>query len=208
MSQERVAAWPRPSSAVRGWPIVLWATVAVCTVCSFMFTLAGGGAEGWRAVVRTSAKTSLVFFLAAFVASAARAFWRGPLTKWLLANRRYVGVSFAASHGVHLLAIVMVARLDPAFVLTTTTLIFGGFAYVLIAAMVATSFDASAAWLGRRRWQALHTTGMYYLWAIFALSYVPRMLIESAWYAVFVVPMLAALALRAAAHRRAAKTAV
>ena len=119
------------ASFLRGWPLTLSATIATATACSFAYTLVGGGLEGWHSVVRTSAKTSLAFFLAAFVASSVRALWRTPATAWLLANRRYVGVSFAASHAIHLVAILAVVALSPDFQGSTTTVIFGGFGYVL-----------------------------------------------------------------------------
>jgi hypothetical protein len=191
----------RGASGLAGWPIVLWASVAVCTVSSFMFTLAGGGVDGWHAVVRTSAKTSIALFLATFAASSARVFWRNAATKWLLANRRYVGVSFAASHAVHLVAILTIVALEPSFESNTTTLIFGTLGYLWLAAMTATSSDAAVAWLGSRRWKALHRGGMYYLWFVFVASYAPR-LGSSLWYAAFVIPLLAVLALRVAAWQR------
>ncbi|MDX2169545.1 MAG: hypothetical protein SF182_20925 [Deltaproteobacteria bacterium] len=202
MADQRAAAWPLRRSQLSGWLLTLWATVAVCTLCSFMFTLYHGGIDGWRAVIRSSAKTSIVFFLAAFAASSARVFWRGAATKWLLANRRYVGVSYAASHTVHLLGIAMVARLDPSFELSAVTLLFGGMAYVLMYAMAATSTDRAVQALGLRRWRLLHKTGMYWNWAIFTISYGPRMAMESLWYGVFVIPLLAVAALRCAAWRR------
>src|SRR4029450_126919 len=111
-----------------------------------------------------------------FIASSLRILWPTELTRWLLINRRYIGVSFAASHAIHLFAIVAVMRVAPAFRLQTATLIGGGGAYVFLAAMTATSFDGAAAWLGPRRWRLLHKTGMYYCWFIFFISYVPRML--------------------------------
>lgn len=43
----------------------------------------------------------------------------------------------------------------------------------LIAAMAATSSDAAVAKLGRARWQALHRTGAWYLWFVFAFTFVP-----------------------------------
>ena len=99
----------------RGWPLTLSATVVTATLCSFAYTVMGGGLVGWQSVVRTSAKTSLLFFLSAFVASSVRALWRTPATAWLLANRRYIGVSFATSHAIHLVGILMVAKLSPDF---------------------------------------------------------------------------------------------
>lgn len=186
----------------RGWPLTLTATVVTATLCSFAFTALGGGVDGWHGVVRTSAKTSLVFFLAAFVASSLRALSRTPATAWLLANRRYIGVSFAISHAIHLIGILMVVALSPDFSRSTTTLIFGGLGYVWLFAMAATSFDAAVSWLGRRRWHLLHQGGMYYLWFIFLISYLPRALMESAWYAIPTLALLGALGLRIAAHRR------
>jgi hypothetical protein len=190
------------ASFCRGWPLTLSATVVTATACSFAYTLLGGGLAGWHGVVRTSAQTSLIFFLAAFVASSVRALWRTPTSAWLLANRRYVGVSFASSHAIHLLGILMIAALSPDFSQGIVTLLFGGLGYVLLFAMAATSFDGAVAWLGRRRWRLLHKTGMYYLWGIFAISYLPRAVGQSPWYWIPSLALLAALALRAIAYRR------
>ncbi len=190
--------WSLPS----GWPFTLWATVATGTLCSFMFTLTAGGAEGWSAVIRTSAKTSLLFFSTPFIASSLRAVWRTRGTAWLLANRRYIGVSFAASHAIHLLAIVQVARLNPEFRFDPTTVVIGGIGYLFLALMTATSFDRSAAWLGARRWKAMHKTGMYYLWFVFFMTYAQLAAAHPARYAPMVMLLVAALALRCAVAYR------
>lgn len=193
----------RPAVRVHGWPIVGWATLGVALLCLVGFAANGAGVDGVRSMIRTSAKTSLLFFLSAFVASSARAFWRNDLTKWLLANRRYVGVSFAASHALHLAAIVALVVADPKFVPELTALIGGGIAYLFLAAMTVTSFDRTAAWLGPRWWKRLHKSGMYYNWIIFFISYLPRSVIESVWYAPFAAALAAGIALRFAAWRRA-----
>jgi hypothetical protein len=192
----------RAVPALAGWPIVGWSALGVALLCATVFAVAGGGEAGWRAAIRLSAKTSLALFTAAFVASSARVLWPNELTRWLLANRRYVGVSFAASHAIHLVAIVALLRVAPEFRIDTATLIGGGGAYVFLAAMTATSFDRSAAWLGPRRWRLLHKTGMYYCWVIFFISYLPRMLVESVLYLPFVAVLVGAVGLRAVAARR------
>lgn len=192
----------RTGIRLAGWPIVGWATLAVVVLCAISVAVYGGGEAGWRAAVRTSAKTSFAFFLAAFVASSARAVWRNGATKWLLANRRYVGVSFAASHAVHLAAIITLAAVAPDFQTNAATLIGGGLAYVFLAAMTATSFDRSAAWLGARWWKRLHKSGMYTNGFIFLISYLPRAMVESLWYAPFVALLVAAVALRAVVWHR------
>jgi hypothetical protein len=194
----------RSASALAGWPIVGWSALLVAVLCALAYLAAGGGEFGWRAAIRLSAKTSLALFTAAFVASSVRALWPNELTRWLLANRRYVGVSFAASHAIHLFVILALMRVAPGFEIQTPTLIGGGLAYVFLAAMAATSFDRSAAWLGARRWHLLHKTGMYYCWFIFFISYVPRMLAESPLYFPFVAVLLGGIGLRALAARRSA----
>ncbi len=188
-------------AALRGWPLTATATLTTAALCAVAWGGAGAGLAGWSAVIRTSAKTSLACFLAAFVASSARVFWRSRFSAWLLANRRYLGVSFATSHAIHLFAIVLVAIFDPAFSTSPVTLLAGGFGYVLLFAMAATSFDGAAAWMGPPRWKRLHKTGMYYLWGIFLVSYLPRALGQSAWYWVPTGALLAAIALRGAAWR-------
>ena len=184
-----------------GWPIVGWCSLGVLVIAAVVLATDGTGETGWRAVVRASALTSLLLFSAAFTASAAHTMWHTQSTRWMLANRRYLGVSFAASHVVHLIAIMVLVRTVPDFRANPTTLVFGGLGYVVLAAMTATSFDRSAAWLGPRAWKRLHTTGVYYLWFIFLASYAPR-LSGSPIYALQTTLLVAALLLRLVARRR------
>jgi hypothetical protein len=201
MASAQSSVQVRPAQSLTGWPIVGWSALIVATLCAVVYGLAGGGEAGWRAAIRLTAKTSMLLFSAAFVASSVRVLWPTERTRWLLANRRYIGVSFAASHAIHLAAIIALVRTAPDAQIGTATLIAGGLAYVFLAAMTATSFDRSAAWLGARRWHLLHKTGMYYCWFIFFISYLPRAFAESLWYAPFVILLLATLALRWAARR-------
>jgi DMSO/TMAO reductase YedYZ heme-binding membrane subunit len=138
-------------------------------MCSAIL-LCSPGVGGIHLALRATARTSLVFFLLAFSASAVWRLWPGNWSRWQLHNRRYLGLSFATSHTLHLLLIAAFARFDPHGFredVTTSTLVFGGIAYGFIFAMAATSFDRSAAWVGARRWRLLHTVGSYYIWFIF-----------------------------------------
>lgn len=187
-----------------GWPIVGWCSVALLAMTAFLLAVNGTGEEGVRTLVRHSAQTSIVLFMAAYSASSLRALWRTGASKWLLANRRYLGVSFAVSHTIHLAALIALYQVAESFRsgLNAATLVGGGLAYVFLFAMAATSFDRAQAWLGRRPWKILHTTGMHYIWLIFFQSYLPRALITSPVYAPFVVLLLTGLGLRVAAWRR------
>ncbi|RMH17631.1 MAG: hypothetical protein D6696_15280 [Acidobacteria bacterium] len=186
---------------MRGWPIVGWAAVGLSAMVLVVFLLHGTGEEGLRRAVRATARTSVSLFLLAFAASSLRRLWPLPFTAWLLANRRYVGVSFAVSHAIHLAAILALARVVPAehALLPTAELIGGILAYVALGLMTATSFDRTAAWLGPRRWRLLHRVSAYFLWLIFALNYVGGAFVNPV-HLPFAAAVLGVLALRIAAR--------
>jgi methionine sulfoxide reductase heme-binding subunit len=135
----------------------------------------GQSVEAAQAMTRFTARISLLIFALVFSASALHKLFRSEYTAELLRNRRQFGLSFAYSHTVHLLAIIIFLRLsgDEAPLLT---LAFGGFAYLLTYAMAFTSNDWSVRKLGARSWKALHKTGVYYLWFIFFITYLRRLL--------------------------------
>ncbi len=179
-----------------GWPLVGWAALLLITMAATTLCVRGVGETGWRAVIRATAQTSLLLFTSAFVASALARTWPTPLTHWMLRNRRYLGVSFAVSHLLHLFAIL--ALVDVAagtFHVDAVTLVGGGIGYAFVAAMALTSFDRTARWMGPRRWKLLHTVGGHYLWLIFLLQYV-ALTAKSLVYAPFAMLVVAAMGLR------------
>jgi DMSO/TMAO reductase YedYZ heme-binding membrane subunit len=185
------------------WALVGWSAVVVLLLVAAVFVVLGVGEPGLRSGIRVTARTSVALFLAAFVASACAALLPSRLSKWLLRNRRALGVSFAVSMGVHGALIVALWQTHRESFLASvapTTLLGGGVGFVFIALMAATSFDRTAALLGRRAWKVLHTVGMYYLWVVFAFSYVPRA--QAPAYALLFGLLLLALGLRLVATAR------
>jgi DMSO/TMAO reductase YedYZ heme-binding membrane subunit len=157
---------------MQGSSLVGVASLALVALHFALFAWGGTEEPGVRMVVRASARASFAIFLLAYLARPARQLWPSPFTRWMSRNRRYLGVSFAVAHGLHGLDIALLALLlGDGFVVEPATLVGGGFAYVLLAAMALTSFDRSARWLGPRRWKALHRFGIHYLWFIFAQNW-------------------------------------
>jgi DMSO/TMAO reductase YedYZ heme-binding membrane subunit len=161
-------------------------------------TLEPGGSEV-RAVIRATAFTSAIPFLLAFVAAPLHRLRRSTASRWLMANRRYLGLSVAASHLWHLIAIVALIRWygsggEP---IGTTTMVFGGGGFVLLGLMAATSNDASQRALGRA-WGWLHTAGLYVVWLDFIFTYGGPATI-SPFHALMTLLFAAALLLRVAA---------
>lgn len=197
----------RTFNGLKGWPIVGYATALVLVSVAASALAGTDPVEATRSVIRVTARFSLVLFLLAFTASALWRFWPNGWTRWQRANRRYLGVSFAASHFVHLGAIGMLDVLAPerlAADIPAITWIFGGLAYGFIAAMAATSFDRTAQLIGPRAWKALHTTGSYYIWLVFANTYFMRA-IATPEYIPPAALLIGALALRIAARVASAR---
>jgi methionine sulfoxide reductase heme-binding subunit len=191
------------SFKLQGWRLVA-AAAAVLSLMAVGLVLASPDVAGVRSVIRWTARTSLVLFLLTFTASAAWRRWPSAWTRWQLANRRYLGLSFAVSHGVHLIAIIVFAQIAPmAFDQASNpqTRFVGEIGYAFIFAMTATSFDTTAAWLGRRAWKILHSTGAWYLWFVFLLSYASRA-VHDPHYSIGVAAALVALAVRTVPVRR------
>jgi DMSO/TMAO reductase YedYZ heme-binding membrane subunit len=154
--------------------------------------------DGVRMVIRFTARTSLVLFCLAFSAGALARLWPNAWTRWQRRNRRYLGVSFAASHAIHAVAIAAFATMSPPLFKEATSaasFIFGGIGYAFIIAMAATSFDRSADAIGPRAWRILHLSGGYYLLLQFMVSFGKR-IPDMPLYALFLIPLFAVFALR------------
>ena len=182
--------------ATRGWPLVGWTAIWCGVLVALSLGSVGTGAPGWHLLLVATARTSAALWLAVFLASTLRGLYPGPATAWLLRNRRYLGVSVAVSHTVHLGAIAGFAQAsdgqsDPIVVAL------GGPAYLLLLAMVATSFDRSAAWLGRKRWRWLHRAGIWYLALPFGLTFAGNAAGGSVLAGLFTAAIAGAVLLRA-----------
>src|SRR5580692_3339642 len=95
--------------------------------------------DGVRMVIRFTARTSLLLFCLAFSAAALARLWPNGWTRWQRRNRRYLGVTFAASHGIHAIVIVLFAEMAPADFAAATSAasyIFGSIGYGFIILMV------------------------------------------------------------------------
>jgi methionine sulfoxide reductase heme-binding subunit len=191
-------------SFLNGWRLTALISAALLAAAAAAVFMAPAPVDGARSVIRLTARTSVVLFLLAFTASSLWLLAPSAATRWLRQNRRYIGVSFAASHFIHAGAIIALWQLDYlVFVQLTNSVAFvaGGLAYLFIALMTLTSFDRPAALAGPRIWRWLHTAGAWYIWMSFALNFGKRVVISPVyWLPVSVV--LLALLIRIAAFRR------
>jgi DMSO/TMAO reductase YedYZ heme-binding membrane subunit len=188
-----------PSSWLEGWPLLATLTLVLC-LTTLVALKAAEGSDGIRLAIRVTARTSLVLFLLAFTASACARACANPWTRWQLRNRRQLGLSFAVSHLLHALALAALAVSDPrlfADIGGSGMLLAGGSAYLVIAAMAATSFDRTAKLIGAVAWRRLHLFGVWYIWLSFVVAFGKRAVLD-VFYWPFIAALLGALMLRLA----------
>jgi hypothetical protein len=184
------------------WRLTGWIAAIGALASTLALALYGTDEPGLRVAIRVTARLGAIVFTAAFAASALNALYRRRWTKWLLRERRYIGVGFACVHFMHAALISALAILHTeSFFATTamTSIIVGSVGYAWLAAMVATSTDRTAAALGRRAWKVLHVSGMWGLWGIFVFSYAGRALTNPIYGALLSILLLALVARIAAA---------
>jgi DMSO/TMAO reductase YedYZ heme-binding membrane subunit len=202
----RLAEW----GALNGWTLTGVIALAITVMALTIAAAHQFDTEGMRAVIRATARTSLLLFCLAYTASALHRLWPGPWTRWQRRNRRQLGVAFGASHGVHAVAIVSLVLVAPDLlgaVASPDMLIFGGLGYAVIAAMVVTSFDRTAALIGPRAWRVLHRAGAHFVWISFIVTFGKRTGPHPAYWG-FIALLAAAMVLRIVAWRMAARRSV
>jgi hypothetical protein len=153
-----------------GWP-VFWLLFALTTATLAVF--------GWgkdfsdpatvSACIALSVQASVPWLYLAFAAFSLCRLLPGNGSRWLLRNRRYVGLAYAAGMGWQLLFIVWLVLghfpyyqevADNPYDLAEELP-----GYVFLIAMVITSLGSGRNLLQPRAWKRLHTVGIYYLWA-------------------------------------------
>ncbi len=193
-----------------GWRLVGVLSLLMAAMSLYFLASHAWDVEGIRLVIRATARTSLVLFLLAFTASALAQLAPNAATRWQRRNRRDLGVSFAVSHGIHLAVLIALARVDPELFWKLTkiaNIVLAGTAYLFIAAMAATSFDRTAAWLGARKWRLLHLIGGWYIWISFATAIGKRVPLSSFYWPLAALVLVAAIVRLIAMYQRGRRTA-
>lgn len=185
----------------RRWPVFVGLGLSLAALGAGLL-LEPDRIEGWHFAARWTARVGLPVFLAVYLASSLGRLYPAGWSRALLRDRRWWGLGFAASHTVHLVALVTYLQISGT-PRTLASLIPGGIAYLLLFAMALTSSDAAMRTLGRN-WKRLHTLGIHYIWFIFFISSVGRVLdpAKRTPGLIEVALTLAALAVRVAAWRR------
>jgi len=122
-------------------------------------------ARGTESVILHTVLCALPVFVLAFTASSLAALRHNRGTRWLLANRRYIGLAFAFGMAWHFafVAYYFVSFGNP---LSARDLSLDLIGLCVLIAMTLTSFRRFARRLSLVNWRRLHKAGIYTLWLL------------------------------------------
>ena len=151
---------------LNSWPL-FWVLVLAVSVASLL-GLSGSdfhSARGMAPAILVSVRCALPLFVVAFTASSLATLWRSAFTRWLLANRRYIGLAFAFGMTWHFTFVAYtIWNFGNPLNVKATALDLFGFTFLLL--LTLTSFRPFAHCLSRANWQRLHKAGVYAIWLV------------------------------------------
>ena len=130
---------------------------------------------GVSAMIQFTVRLAVPWLFIAFAASSLVVVFPGSFSRWLLRNRRIIGLCFAAGMAWQLLFILWMVigfwdyYIDEAYSYLDLSEQLPG--YLLLTAMVVTSFRFGRSKLSARQWKILHKGAIYFLWGVVWSTY-------------------------------------
>ena len=193
--------------ALNGWPLFLTIAAMTFIAISAAALLIGiSTPESTVSLIRLSVQFASPWIFLAFSASAMAQLFPGNTSSWLLRNRRYLGLSFAAGFGWQAVFIAVLFTLYSPYyweeLHKTSDLVLRIGSYALLIAMTITSFFPVRRRLRTEHWHWLQLVGVWYFWLAIWTSYAELAFSSSATVISFVYFNLGllALVLRVAAY--------
>ncbi len=169
--------------AINEWQLFWWVSVPMALyIIAAMLLRDMATAEGVSAMITSSVRWSVPCLYLAFIASSLAALAPGEPSRWLLRNRRIIGLCFATGMAWQISFIVWLVTVHTDYyvneVYVLRDVIEGLAGYSFLLAMTVTSFKRGRQLFTpqARHWKLLHKTGIYFLWAYAFGTY---------WYSVF-----------------------
>jgi DMSO/TMAO reductase YedYZ heme-binding membrane subunit len=162
------------------WLISIPISIA-CALAMIRGDLSTGA--GLLPLIEFSVYCAVPLIYLAFAASSLHGLFPSLFSRWLLRNRSIIGLCFATAMAWQLLSILWLVLVHTQFYLeeqyVLSDAIEGTVGYLLLLAMVLTSFKFGRRRLTPRQWKLLHKIGIYYIWAYIWSTY---------WWQVFSYP--------------------
>ena len=154
--------------AINGWALFSLITVPISVAIVLRMTsLDMSSAANISSMIQFSVRCSVPWLYLAFAASSLALLFPGYISRWLLRNRRYIGLCFAAAMGWQLTFILWMVigytdyYSEELYLLSDIVVQIPG--YILLFAMTVTSFKPGRRLLSSKQWRVLHKGSIYFL---------------------------------------------
>ncbi len=162
--------------ALNGWNLYWLIVIPISIAVLFkMTTVDLSSPRGVSSMIQFSVRSSIPWLYLAFAASSLLVVFPGQFSRWLLRNRKNIGLCFASAMAWQLFFILwMVIGYWDYYIAqpsSLTDLISQVPGYLLLFAMVLTSFRHWRNKLTARQWRILHKVAIYFIWATIWSTY-------------------------------------
>jgi hypothetical protein len=158
------------SKAVDGWNL-FWLISGPISI-AMLIAMTGAdlsSGEGVSRMIQISVRCAVPLLYLTFAASSIRVLFTGEFSRWILRNRKILGLCFAVAMAWQLLFILWLTTVFSDYyvneVYVLRDAIEGVLGYLALIAMVVTSFKPGRRLLRPQNWKLLHKSGIYFLWA-------------------------------------------
>ena len=158
------------SAKLNGWNLFWVITIPISLVVVLTMARADlSSGEAVSSLIQLTVRFSVPWLCLAFVASSLHVVFPSVFSRWLLRNRKIIGLCFALAMAWQLFFILWVVGIYTQYcmqeVFVLSDAIEGTVGYLFLIAMVLTSFKFGRSRLSPKQWKFLHKCGIYYLWA-------------------------------------------
>lgn len=157
------------SKALNGWNLFWLVSVPISLTIILRMTKTDlASAEGVSSMIQLSVRCAVPWLFLAFAASSLQVVLPGTFSRWLLRNRKFLGLCFAAAMGWQLTFILWLVGIHTEHyvnnVYVLSDVVEGTVGYTFLIAMTFTSFKFGRSLLSAKQWKLLHKSGIYWLW--------------------------------------------
>lgn len=156
--------------AINGWPLFTFIAVPISILVILeMMSLDMSTAPAVSEMIGYSVRLAIPFIYIVVAASALQVLYPSVFSKWLLRNRKYFGLCFAAAMAWQGLYIFIVSTFfrdyyfESIYVLRDE--LEGTVGYIFLSFMILTSFQVTRKKITQKQWKLIQQGGIYILWA-------------------------------------------
>jgi hypothetical protein len=158
------------SPLINGWPLFWWlALVPTGFMVRASLLTDLSSPDGISAMIQYSVRWAVPLIFLITATSAVARLFPSTVTRWLLRNRRYVGLAFATAMAWQGAFIFWISVGHPEHYYSNIYFLRdeleGSSGYLFLMAMIVTSFPFGRRYLSAAHWRVLHRSGVYFLWA-------------------------------------------